>query len=555
MALSSALISEFVKVTNNSDKSSKSSTAWGTVVTKGENTFVQLDGSDILTPVSATTEMQDGDRVRVTIKDHVATATGNLTSPAPRTETMVNGDKAVKQDIINEFDNLVAYSATIKNLDSKYATIENLKTTNANVEKLNAEKVNAEDLRANYADIKLANIDFANVDVAKIGELFAESGVIDNVITENGSVTGVLAGVTIKGDLIEGGTIVADKLVIKGDDGLYYKLNTLGIGENSYEDHVTYVETSEEVSPANGVKLDGVTTTTGDDVYSYDDAGVTKYYTIIDDVYYAVDAEVSQVKVEQTDYNSLNGSLITAKSITASKVNVTDLVAFGATIGGFRITKDAIHSTVKDSVESSTPGIYLDNDGQFNVGDADNYIRYVRNTHYVRTDTVIDAQEGILIYDTYTSDGHQLYSFTDTDDTITLYTLIDNVYYKVDEAYTYSLSISADTVMYSLNGTKRSLSDLGAIGEYVKIGAYTDGNGNTEPCIELGEKDTDFKLIITNTQMLFMDGTETPAYFTNKALCINKAIVKDELYFGQFVWKERANGNMGVIWVDEEVDS
>lgn len=31
--------------------------------------------------------------------------------------------------------------------------------------------------------------------------------------------------VTIKGDLIEGNTIVADKLVMKGDDGLFYKLN------------------------------------------------------------------------------------------------------------------------------------------------------------------------------------------------------------------------------------------------------------------------------------------------------------------------------------------
>lgn len=159
-------------------------------------------------------------------------------------------------------------------------------------------------------DAKYAQIDFANVGVADIGELYAKSGIIQNVVTETGTVTGELVGVTIKGDLIEGGTVKADKLVILGSDGLYYKLNTNG----------------------------------------------------------------ETVEAQQTEYNSLNGSHILAQSITASKISVSDLVAFRADIAGLKMTNGAIHSVGKTNVDSPTPGLYFDSDGQFNTGDEFNYI-------------------------------------------------------------------------------------------------------------------------------------------------------------------------------------
>lgn len=123
-------------------------------------------------------------------------------------------------------------------------------------------------------------------------KFYSESGLIKNVVVGDQTITGELVGVTIKGDLIEGNTIKADKLVIKGEDGLYYKLNTNGSGVTS----------------------------------------------------------------EQTDYNSLNGTVIQAKSITADKVAVTDLVAFGADIGGNHIGHDCIYSGAKTSALNTTRG-------------------------------------------------------------------------------------------------------------------------------------------------------------------------------------------------------
>ena len=226
-------------------------------------------------------------------------------------------------------------SLTATEADLKYATIESLNATNAEVDSISGDyasfkstitgelaaaeatitTLQTEKLSAQDADLKYANIDFSNIGKAAMGYFYAQSGLIKDVIVGDQTITGELVGVTISGDLIEGNTIVADKLVIKGDDGLYYKLNT-----------------------------DGVTT-----------------------------------EAEQTDYNSLNGSVIKAKSVTADKISVTDLVSFNATIGGFNIVDDAIYSGVKETVGNTTRGIYMDTDGQFAFGDSGNYVKYYKD--------------------------------------------------------------------------------------------------------------------------------------------------------------------------------
>ena len=86
------------------------------------------------------------------------------------------------------------------------------------------------------------------------------------------------------------------------------------------------------------------------------------------------------VTSEQTQYNSLNGSVITARSITADRVNVTDLVAFGATIGGFHITANSIYSGAKNSINANSRGLFMDSTGQLVFGDSDNYIKYYLDT-------------------------------------------------------------------------------------------------------------------------------------------------------------------------------
>ena len=91
-------------------------------------------------------------------------------------------------------------------------------------------------------------------------------------------------------------------------------------------------------------------------------------------------SNIGSTEAEQTEYNSLNGSIITAKSITATKISVDDLVAFDATIGGFNITSNSIYSGVKSSVDNTTKGVYLDKDGQIAFGDSNNFLKFFRDT-------------------------------------------------------------------------------------------------------------------------------------------------------------------------------
>lgn len=88
MALSTDLISKLVKVTNDKQATTREAIVYGTIVSTGGMKYVQLDGSDQLTPISSTTAVENGERVTVLIKDHTATVTGNLTSPSATVESV-----------------------------------------------------------------------------------------------------------------------------------------------------------------------------------------------------------------------------------------------------------------------------------------------------------------------------------------------------------------------------------------------------------------------------------------------------------------------------------
>ena len=391
MALSNDLISQFIKQTNDTNTTKQETTAYGKIVKQGDSEYVQLDGSDLLTPISSTTVVKDGDRVMVTIKNHTAIVTGDLTNPSASNEDVKEiGTK------ISEFEIIIADKVTTEQLEAEVARIDKLiaddiQATNAKFETIegkvakidtieadvievnkkitahegefttirgdiadfkeltaeNFEAVNGDfhtlesdyaefqetvtnSLQANNASIKeletkkldaetatvtYANIDFSNIKEAAIEKLFSDSGIIKDLIMSDGKVTGELVGVTIKGDLIEGNTVKADKLVIKGEDGIYYKLNVDALGE---------------------------TTASSDEKYQ----------------------------------NGLDGSAIIAESITAEKIAVDDLVAFGATIGGYHIDTHSLYSGVKSSIDNTTRGVFLGDDGQVSIGDANNYLKF-----------------------------------------------------------------------------------------------------------------------------------------------------------------------------------
>lgn len=88
MELSSELISQFARVTNDEPTVNEGSTVYATYRLQGDSAYVQIDGSDTITPVATTAGAKSGDRVTVLIKDHKAIVTGNLTDPSANKSTV-----------------------------------------------------------------------------------------------------------------------------------------------------------------------------------------------------------------------------------------------------------------------------------------------------------------------------------------------------------------------------------------------------------------------------------------------------------------------------------
>lgn len=449
------VLSQFAKLVNKDKKTNAETTVYGTIVEDGAgNKYVKLDGTDQLTPFSvmpstdSTSVAADvNDRVSVSIKNHTATVTGNMSSPAAKNSDVqeikqfdiliadrvqaveavvgeldvekleatyaVIGDldaakakiteleavdatitgkltaaeadidnlktQKIDADIVNaQYANitgqLTAVNANISNLETQKASIEDLNATNANItnleaanatitgkltaaeadiDKLEANKASITDLNATNANVQKltaekADIDFANVKtlegvVAIIEDLLKAGHIItDDLDAIDGNFTNYLTGVRIVGDIIEGNTIKAKSLILVDDEnGLYYQLNANSLG-------------------------------------------------------------IDAVKLDKEKYsNALDGSAIVEKSITAQKITVKDLVAFGAKIADFTMTASdsktgapgTIYSGTKSGVnQDNSRGIYLDSHGQFAVGDSDNFVKFYKDTDGVHK-LAIQAQK------------------------------------------------------------------------------------------------------------------------------------------------------------------
>lgn len=127
---------------------------------------------------------------------------------------------------------------TAKNADLTYATITSLKAVDGKIDTLSSKAITTENLSAKVADLgylsaesadlKYANIKLSNIEVADIATLFAEVGLIDRATIVEGHITGFLDSVEVNAANITAGTLVADRILLKGENGLLYSLNNLG---------------------------------------------------------------------------------------------------------------------------------------------------------------------------------------------------------------------------------------------------------------------------------------------------------------------------------------
>lgn len=80
--------------------------------------------------------------------------------------------------------------------------------------------------------------------------------------------------------------------------------------------------------------------------------------------------------------------------------------------------------------------------------------------------------------------------------------------------------------------------------KYIK---FIDGEIWLGKEVDTGEDD--FKLVIKNDRISFLQNKVEVAYFSNNKLHVTEIHVTTSLQLGQFVWASRANGNVGLRWI------
>lgn len=409
MALSSDLISQFVKITNDTNKSKKETTAYGTAVEYNGSIYVRLDGSDLLTPMTNTVGIKDGDRVTISIKNHMATVNGNITAPSASSTDVRNlGDafgnfvsvttielKAQSANIedltadnvtINEkltanegyisklqADNLtineklVANEAHIQKLNADYADINSLVASKASIDDLNATNASIHNLAADYGNYKDlitnkfvaydATIKKLDADKANIVDLNAATAEIDKLLAKKASIDD-LDATNARIDTLKASQITTEYLKANYANIDLANVNNAwiqngiikngAIGEAAIHDGaITNVKIADATIEAAKIKTINADTIT---------AGTLKTNRLIITGEDGADSIVKAI-------NTANGvAEANSTKIQAASIDVVDLSAFNAKIAKFILSDNAIYSG-KTSITDPTSGIYISTTG------------------------------------------------------------------------------------------------------------------------------------------------------------------------------------------------
>lgn len=236
---------------------------------------------------------------------------------------------------------IVAESVTAEKLAAASVTADKIAAGAITADFIEAGSITADKLNADSVDAEYAKINFANINNTAVKKLFADTGLVTNLVIKDGKITGELSAVTVNADTIQAGTLSADRLILQGDDGLYYKINASSSG-------LTQSDLTED-----------------------------QYKNYIDgSVLVAKSVTTTQLAAESVTANEIAGGTITAAQIATNTIEA-------ANIKGNTITTNQLSSEVGDnlnlssnkSINSIVSGLtqtfaqFEQPSGTFNVGD------------------------------------------------------------------------------------------------------------------------------------------------------------------------------------------
>lgn len=332
--------------------------------------------------------------------------------------------------------------ATIASLEVVDGKIDNLETIAITTNNLSAKVADLGYLNADTADLKYANIELSNIDVANVGTFFANVGLIDRATIVDGHVTGFLDSVEVNANKITAGTLVADRILLKGSkDGLLYALNNLGKLTSTTVDTLDgYVLTDRTIN-ADKIVASSITTNELD----------------VDDIF-ADSAVVSKIFAQNiTATGVISGATLVGASISANK----------GTIGGFGIFDNWLVGSYEENgyqyqVEINTDKSYTDANGRTYAIYANKSKKdplNIENEWYVTYDGYMHAEVGKIAGFNFNNDGFIKESNEETVKLICYDNLTGGGLY-VSRNNTLFGSLKADGIGFSHTDTNEYTSDF-----------------------------------------------------------------------------------------------
>ena len=222
----------------------------------------------------------------------------------------------MKITIQENSDDIAVHTEAISSIGGDVALIR------ARIGTVEATYLRVADADIKYADIDFANIDTANINKAKVRDLFTEVGLIKQAVISEGHITGFLDAVQVNAASITAGTLIADRILLRGSNqSLVYALNNFG------------ELTSTQVNTIDGYVLTD-RTVNADKIIAH---SITAYEITAENLIGAN----GWINLAQGTFNYGNALIWDGNQLTVSGV----VTASGGAIGGFTLGNRYIEST------------------------------------------------------------------------------------------------------------------------------------------------------------------------------------------------------------------
>lgn len=433
-----------------------------------------------------------------------------------------------------KFDNLVATKAIIDTLEATKIyveqliagniTVDNIKAVNAYIEALEAKDITADSieaaqiyvkaLQAEYADVKELVADIARVKDLTVEKLDARYAKIDLTNIDEAC---------IKTAYIQDAAITNAKIADAAIDNA--KIQNGAIQDANIADATI------TAAKIHDINADTIT------------AGTLKTERLI-----LVDNETGEESIIRA-INAANGvAEPNGSKLQAQSIDVIDLYAFNATIGGFTIDTRSIYNG-KESMTDPQSGVYIGLDGVAigngavqGLEDKSPFMMYANGQFWLGGD------KGHISYDPFSGDldiDVSSLSISSSDLASTLQDMNEqfgSIEGRVASNET-KIEQNANDITFAFSRIDDSLSEnqdsWEELRSYIRL---ADGS------IELGKVGNDFKTLITNTELAFKQNDINVAYINNQSLFITKAEITDTLAINNWKWEQRDNGNISFKW-------